>query len=113
MLITSTKLKVPNGKRQEILQTIRSLSKLKLDENGCLGYGIYQEIDRENEYCLLEKWSSWRSFRKYLLSDRFKILMGAMSLLEETPEIHFSSVCRENEADQLVSHLNEMINSFR
>ena len=113
MLIASTKLKVPARKRQEILHTLLSLSKLTLAEDGCLDYGIYQETDRENEYCLLEKWNSWKSFKKYLFSERFKILMGAMSLLEDTPEIHFSKVCRESEASQIISHIGEMIKKIK
>jgi quinol monooxygenase YgiN len=46
-------------------------------------------MEDENIFCLLEEWDTQKDFEIHRKSECFKILRGAMNLLEEPYEIFF------------------------
>jgi len=70
-----------------LLQTIASLIGSLRTEKGCLRCDFCQNIEDENELCIIEEWDTRENLNSHLKSERFKVLLGAMSLLQEPYEL--------------------------
>ena len=89
MILAIIRMKVPSEKRMELSQAITSLIASIRTEKGCKRCDFCQNMENENELCLLQEWGSQEALKTHLESDRFKVLRGAMSLLKEPCEMKF------------------------
>ena len=80
-------MEVSAKKRKELSQTITSLISSIRREKGCGRCDFFQGMEDENFLCLLEEWDSRKNFETHRKSECFKVLRGAMNLLEEPCEI--------------------------
>ena len=92
MILVIIRMKVLAEKRKELSQTIASLIGSLRTEKGCLRCDFCQNIEDENELCILEEWDTLENFKRYLKSERFKVLRVAMNLLQEPYEMVFHTV---------------------
>lgn len=87
MIMLIVHMKVSSKKRKELSQAITSLLNCIRTEKGCVRCDFFYGLEDENVLCLLEEWDSQKNFDKHRNSDCFKVLRGAMNLLEEPYEI--------------------------
>ena len=92
MILVIVRMKVLSEKRMELSQTIASLIGLIRSEKGCQRCDFCQSIEDENQLCLFEEWDTKGSLKGHLESRLFKILRGAMNLLQEPCEMVFHTV---------------------
>jgi quinol monooxygenase YgiN len=83
MILVILRMKVLTEKRKELSQTIISLLGSIRTKKGCRSCDLCQSLQNEDELCLLEEWETLENFRAYLKSELFKVVRGAMNLLEE------------------------------
>ena len=86
MFLVITRMKVISEKRRELSQTFASLSGSIRREQGCMRCDFCQSIDNENRLFLLEEWETEEQLINHLKSDNYKILRGAMNMLDEPYE---------------------------
>ena len=94
MTLLIIRMKVLSEKRIELLQTIVSLSVSTRKEKGCKRCDFCQSIEDENRFFLLEEWDTQENLSSHLKSDNFKVIRGAMNLLQEPYEETFHNVSR-------------------
>jgi quinol monooxygenase YgiN len=92
MILVIMRMKVLAEKRKELSQTIASLIGLLRTERGCQRCDFCQSMEDENELCLLEEWDTRENLNSHLKSERFRVLRGAMNLLQEPYEMMFHTV---------------------
>ena len=92
MILVFIRMKVPTEKRLELSQTIALLIVSIRTEKGCKRCDFCQNMENENELCLLEEWDTRENLKGHLGSERFRVLRGAMNLLQEPYEMIFHSV---------------------
>jgi quinol monooxygenase YgiN len=92
MILFIIRMKVLSEKRKELSQTISSLIGSIRTEKGCQRCNFFQSMEDENELCLLEEWDPQENLNSYLKSERFRVLRGAMNLLQEPYEMIFHTV---------------------
>ncbi len=92
MILLIIRMKVPAEKHKELSQTIASLAGLIRAEEGCRRCDFCQNMEDENQLCLLEEWETQGNLKEHLKSGRFKVLRGAMNLLQEPCEMIFHTV---------------------
>jgi len=76
----------------ELSQAITSLIGPIRTEEGCLRCDFCQSMEDENEFHLLEEWNARENLNSHLKSDRFRVLRGAMNLLQEPYEMMYHTV---------------------
>jgi quinol monooxygenase YgiN len=86
------RMKVLTEKHKELSQTIASLIGSIRTEKGCRRCEFYESMEDENELCLLEEWDTEGNLKGYLKSERFRVLRGAMNLLQEPYKMIFHNV---------------------
>ena len=92
MIVTSMKIRVKPDNRKEFLQTLNSLMERIRGGKGCIGYNLYQDSDSENDFIIVQEWETQADLNEHLLSDRFGVLLGALDILSDTPEIRFNTL---------------------
>ena len=58
-------------------------------EKGCQCWDFFQSTEDENRLFLLEEWDTQENLMTHLKSEHFRVLRGAMNLLEEPYELGF------------------------
>ena len=92
MILVTIKMKVSPDKRTELLQTVSALISSTRQERGCITHNFYQDVQDENSFNLIEEWQTQDDLDNHLQSDNFGILLGAMNLLSEPPEIKLNAI---------------------
>jgi quinol monooxygenase YgiN len=87
-------MKVLSEKRMELSQAIGSLINSIRTEKGCGRCDFCQGMEDENRLFLLEEWDTHENLKKYLKSERFRVLRGAMNLLKEPYEMIVHTIYR-------------------
>lgn len=87
MILVIIHMKVSAEKRKELSQTVTSLLSAIKGQKGCERCELFHRTEDENSLCLLEEWSTQKNLDRHYGSESFKILRGAMNLLEEPSEI--------------------------
>jgi quinol monooxygenase YgiN len=85
-------MRVLDEKRMELSQTIASLIGSIRTEKGCRRCDFCRSMEDENDLSLLEEWDTRENLNSHLKSERFRVLRGAMNLLQEPYEMMFHTV---------------------
>jgi quinol monooxygenase YgiN len=85
-------MKVLAEKRLELSQTIALLFGQLRTWKGCRRCDFYRSMEDENQLCILEEWDTQRHLNSHLKSKLFRVLRGAMNLLQEPYEMVFHTV---------------------
>ena len=89
MIMVIVHMKVSAKKSKELSQTITSLLNCIRMEKGCRRCDFFHDLKDENIFCLLEEWDTLKNLEIHRKSECFKVLRGAMNLLEEPYEMLF------------------------
>jgi quinol monooxygenase YgiN len=82
-------LRVRPGKREEFLQTLQSIHGNLKAEEGLSKSSLYQDTKDTNVFYLIEDWATQDSMERYIRSERFSVLMGALKVLCMESEIKY------------------------
>ena len=94
MILVTIKINVSSAKQKELSQTLCALSARVRKETGCLSSQFYRGVENENALCVLEQWANQSDLDAHLRSDNFRVLRGAVKLLNGPAEMRFHSVSR-------------------
>ena len=92
MIVVTINMHVRPAKRTELLQTMCALMGLVREETGCVSSRFYLDVENDDAFCLLEAWATPGDMDNHLRSYNCGVLLGAMQLLSEPPEITFRTV---------------------
>ena len=92
MIDATIKFSVPSEKRREILQTFTSILGPIRREQGCISCNCYVDVEAENIIFFTEEWKTSEDLDTHLRSTHFGVLIGAMKLLNNEPEIRFNTI---------------------
>ncbi len=96
MIQVIMKMKVEPRNRKELSQAITSLLNSVRLEMGCVRCDFFHGVEDENFLCLLQEWETRNDFETHRKSEYFKVLQGAMHLLDEPWEIFLCELSTAN-----------------
>jgi quinol monooxygenase YgiN len=80
---------VEPGKIQEFIGLCKKLVEESVKEDGCMDYGLYQELENPGILTMLEEWRDKSNLDKHLNSNHFrKIFPLLLKYLEKETEIN-------------------------
>jgi quinol monooxygenase YgiN len=92
MTLLIIRMNVLSEKRTELSQTIASLSSSIRMEKGCQRCDFCRSVEYENRFVLLEEWDTRENLKNHMKSEHFKVIRGAINLLQEPYEAMFHTV---------------------
>ncbi|MGA9176140.1 MAG: antibiotic biosynthesis monooxygenase [Desulfobacterales bacterium] len=92
MIIAKTIMNALPEKRKEVFQTLLSMIEVLRQEKGCRSCQVFQDIEDENVFSVVQKWETREDLEHHMRSDRFSVLLGANILLKEQQNIKIHTV---------------------
>ena len=89
MIVVTFKLHGKPGNLVEINQSLKGLAAKVKKLDGCMDTKVYQDVDDENIFFLVEEWQKQRLLDDHMKSSLFGALLGTKGLLIKEPEIKF------------------------
>jgi quinol monooxygenase YgiN len=92
MIIAIIKMNARTEKCLELKQSLSALIEPVRKEKGCLGLNIFQDIENDNDFSLIQMWQTRNDLDDYLRSDLFTVLIGTRYLLSRPSQISVNEV---------------------
>ena len=92
MILVRITMNVRPEKQLEFTQTLLSMIEPTGKETGCLGYGIFCDIEDHNRFSVMEEWETREYLDVHMRSPRFGVLLGSKILLCEPPTFSIFTV---------------------
>ena len=92
MILVTIKIDVRSTKQKELAQSLCALAGRVRKEAGCVSSAFYFNVEKENALCVLEEWATQTDLDTHLRSDNFRVLLGAVKLLNGPAQMRFHSV---------------------
>jgi quinol monooxygenase YgiN len=94
IMMMTLKMKVPDAKKKELLQTLDELREIIIQRKGCIQFVCR---DNQNEVNVNGAWETLADADAYIRSVYFAVLSGAAKLFSETAaltlETNFDRIC--------------------
>ncbi len=102
MILVITRMKVISEKRMELAQTLVSLSASIRQAQGCSRCECFSSIEDEDRLLLFEQWDTEANLATHLNSEDYRVIRGAMNLLQE-PYVrkHFTEKLIKEQDDEV------------
>ena len=97
MIIAIIKLNARSEKCLELKQSLLAMIEPTRKEKGCLSHNIFQDIENDNDFSLIQMWQTRDDLDEYLKSDLFTVLIGTRYLLSRPSEISVNEVTHASE----------------
>lgn len=92
MIVATLRMTVGPEVREEFLKTIQSIVGLVRVEPGCISYDLYQDIEDENSFILVEEWEKKTDFDDHVNRENYRRLIALMGLLSKPPQMRINTV---------------------
>ncbi len=91
-ILVTLRMVVRPERRSGLLKTMRAMLEPSRVERGCLSYRLYEDVEDENTFVLVEEWKTQKDLEGHIRTDNQRRLLGLMDLLREQPELSFNTV---------------------
>ena len=75
------KLVLPEKKLDEFIDTLRFLSSGIRQEQGCLDFSLYRDLEKKDAYRVLGEWKTRQAMEAHFKREKFSVLIGATRVL--------------------------------
>ena len=89
MIVVTFKLQGKPVSQLEVKQSLQSIAEKVKKLDGCNDTEIYQHIDDDDTFFMVEKWDKQRQLDDHMKTSLFSALLGIRILLVKKPEIMF------------------------
>ena len=103
MLQASLRIVAPPERRDEIVQTFRSLVEPTEVKRGCLGCRFYQDVADKNALTYVEQWRTQEDCERHLRSEQYRKLLALIDLSTSPPELRFHTISETSGIEYLAT----------
>jgi quinol monooxygenase YgiN len=89
MIVMTLEIKTPRMKREEIIDTLRQITRPTEARAGCLGCCICQDLHRMDTLTYVEEWETDKDLERRIRSDQFLKILEVMEFSAATPALRF------------------------
>ena len=87
MFLYQVKLIVSENKLDEFINALRVLSCGIQEEEGCLDFSLYRDLQNKDAYRVSGEWKTRRAMEAHFKHEKFTVLLGAARVLGEDFEM--------------------------
>lgn len=93
MIVTIGRVKTDSARREELLRVGQAVARASREEEGCIGYRVYEDTERENEFVFVEEWDSQQALERHFATPHVGEFMGAITgAITGPPDVKFHTV---------------------
>ena len=87
MFLYQMKLVVAENKFDEFVHSLHFLSRGIREEQGCLDFRLYRDLEKKDAYRILGEWKTRQAMDAHFKRKKFSVLIGAAKVLGEDFEM--------------------------
>ena len=87
LLLYQLKLVVPENKLDEFIDSLRFLSKGIREEEGCLDFSLYRDLEKKDAYRVSGEWKTQQDMEAHFKRENYSVLIGASRVLGQDFEM--------------------------
>ena len=87
MFLYQLKLVVAENKLDELIDSLRNLSSGIREEQGCLDFSLYRDLEKKDTYRVSGEWQTRQAMEAHFRREKFSVLIGAARVLGEDFEM--------------------------
>lgn len=93
MIVVVARASTDASRRAELIRVSERVAVASRAEAGCLGYRIYEETERANEFVFIEEWEDEAALQAHFATPHIAEFMGSiMATVTSTPDIQFHTI---------------------
>ena len=81
MFLYQLKLVVAENKLDELIDSLRNLSSGIREEQGCLDFSLYRDLEKKDTYRVSGEWQTRQAMEAHFMREKFSVLVGAARVL--------------------------------
>jgi quinol monooxygenase YgiN len=78
---------IKKNKLDEFHESLLSMLDDFRKEEGCLGFNLYRDLEKENTYAVIAEWKTQLDMKKHFKRNNYSVLIGAAKVLGEDLEM--------------------------
>ena len=87
MFLYQFTLVVPEKKFDEFIESLRLLSGGIREEEGCLDFSLYRDLEKKDTYRVSGEWQTRQAMEAHFKREKFSVLIGAARVLGQDFEM--------------------------
>jgi quinol monooxygenase YgiN len=108
MIVTVGRVTTDPEKRDELVRIAQAVARASREEEGCIGYRVYEDTERENEFVFVEEWESEEALQSHFgtphIAEFMRAILGAIT---GPPDVKFHTVERSVDLAELTANARE------
>lgn len=92
MIIGTVRILPPPGRRDAVLEILRSVQRSVRAQPGCAACDVFDEQGPDAAVVLLERWETRDAFEAHVQSEAYRRVIAAVELSDRQPDISFEHV---------------------
>jgi quinol monooxygenase YgiN len=110
MHLYQLKLVIHENKVDEFVECLLSLVDGFRQEEGCLDFKMYRDIENENTFIVVGEWKTNEAMKKHFKSNGFSVLTGAAKVLGEQFEINIGEAFNKGSFELAKELISQRVN---
>jgi quinol monooxygenase YgiN len=93
MIVVVGRVATDGARREELVRIGQAVAAASRQEDGCIGYRLYEDTENENQFVFVEEWDSQESLQRHFATPHIAEFMAAVpATLVAPPDIRFHTV---------------------
>jgi quinol monooxygenase YgiN len=95
MIVVTGRVRTDAARRAELVRIGQAVAVASREEEGCLGYRLYQDTEDENAFVFVEEWESLEILKRHFATPHIATFMRAIpEALVAPADVRFHDVAR-------------------
>jgi quinol monooxygenase YgiN len=93
MIVVIGRVQTNQDRRDELIRLGQRVAQASRQEEGCLGYRLYEDTETANAFVIIEEWASEAALQEHFATPHIAEFMGAFpAALTAEPDVQFHAV---------------------
>jgi quinol monooxygenase YgiN len=93
MIVVVGRVQTNQGNRDELIRIGQQVAQASREEEGCIGYRLYEDTEAENAFVFIEEWANEEALQAHFATPHIAEFMGAFpATLNAEPDVQFHAI---------------------
>jgi len=100
---------IKENKLDEFIESLESMMDSFREEDGCLDFCFYKDLEKENTYSVIGEWDTPEAREKHFIGRNFSIMIGAARVLSENFSLNIGNLPEKGKFELAKEKINLQI----
>jgi quinol monooxygenase YgiN len=93
MIVVTGRVQISAANRERFLEIATEMCRRSRDDQGCLGYRVYADLEQDEQYVFIEEWADDDALQRHFVQSHTSAFMAELpGLLGAAPDALFHTI---------------------